>query len=49
MNFRIKRRYLPFFLSRKLEPESFDQDKAEVRVVMGPQDELFSRQGIKVS
>lgn len=47
MNFRIKRRYLPFFLSRKLEPESFDQDKVEVRVVMGPQDELFSRQGIE--
>ena len=45
MNFRIKRRYLPFFLSRKLEPENFDQDKAEVRVVMGPQDEdVYKRQ-----
>ena len=47
MNFRIKRRYLPFFLSRKLEPENFDQDQAEIRVVMGPQEELFSRQGIE--
>ena len=47
MNFRIKRRYLPFFLSRKLEPENFDQDYAEIRVVMGPQDDLFSKQGIE--
>ena len=44
----IKRRYLPFFLSRKLEPENFDQDQAEIRVVMGPQEELFSRQGIEI-
>lgn len=47
MNFRIKRRYLPFFLSRKLEPDDFDREEAEIRVVMGPQDELFSRQGIE--
>lgn len=47
MNFRIKRRYLPFFLSRKLEPENFDQDSTTLRVVMGPQDNKFSRQGIE--
>lgn len=47
MNFRIKRRYLPFFLSRKLEPEKFDQDSTTLRVVMGPQDNKFSRQGIE--
>ncbi len=47
MNFRIKRRYLPFFLSRKLEPENFDQDSTTLRVVMGPQDHKFSRQGIE--
>ena len=47
MNFRIKRRYLPFFLSRKLEPENFDQDNTTLRVVMGPQDSKFSKQGIE--
>lgn len=47
IGFRIKRRYLPFFLSRKLEPENFDQDNAILRVVMGPQDSKFSKQGIE--
>lgn len=47
LNFRIKRRYLPFFLSRKLEPEDFDQDSTTLRVVMGPQDNKFSKQGIE--
>ena len=47
MNFRIKRRYLPFFLSRKLEGDNFDQEEATLRVIMGPQDDLISRQGIE--
>lgn len=47
IGFRIKRRYLPFFLSRKLEPDNFDQDQTKVRVVMGPQDSRFSKQGIE--
>lgn len=47
MNFRIKRRYLPFFLSRKLELDEFDQEETVLRVVMGPQDNLFSKQGIE--
>ena len=47
IGFRIKRRYLPFFLSRKLEPDHFDDVQAELRVVMGPQDDLFSRQGLE--
>lgn len=47
MNFRVKRRYLPFFLSRTLDMDEFDQEEAELRVVMGPQDELFSKQGIE--
>ncbi len=47
INFRIKRRYLPFFLSRKLDLNEFDQMSAELRVVMGPQDDKFSRQGIE--
>ena len=47
IGFRIKRRYLRFFLSRKLEQERFDQDSVKVRVVMGPQDSKFSKQGIQ--
>ena len=47
IGFRIKRRYLPFFLSRKLEPENFDQDHTTLRVVLGPQDSKFSKQGIE--
>lgn len=45
--FRIKRRYLPFFLSRTLDINEFNQDHATLRVVMGPQDDLFSKQGIE--
>ena len=47
INFRIKRRYLPFFLSRKLEPDKFDNESETLRVVMGPQDHKFSKQGIE--
>lgn len=46
IGFRIKRRYLPFFLSRKLEPDDFSEEEITLRVIMGPQDELFSTQGI---
>lgn len=47
IEFRIKRRYLPFFLSRSLKIDEFDQEKTTLRVVMGPQDNLFSKQGIE--
>lgn len=47
MNFRIKRRYLPFFLSRKLEGDDFDQEETTLRVIMGPQDDLISKQGVE--
>ena len=50
MNFRIKRRYLPFFLSRKLELDDvneFEKDETVLRVVMGPQDDRFLKQGIE--
>lgn len=47
INFRIKRRYLPFFLSRKLDINEFDRLNVELRVVMGPQDDLFTKQGIE--
>lgn len=45
--FRSKKRYLPYFLSRKIEPEDFTSEKEEIRVVMGPQEDYFSRQGIE--
>ena len=44
---RIKRRYLPFFLSRKLPAPDYDNDNGVLRVVMGPQDNMFSKQGIE--
>lgn len=47
IRFRIKRRYLPFFLSRKLTPDQFDQEAETLRVIMGPQDDVFSKQGIE--
>ena len=47
LGFRIKRRYLPFFLSRSLEPDSFDKESETLRVVMGPEDDAFSKQGIE--
>ena len=50
IHFRIKRRYLPYFLSRKLELEDvheFEKNETVLRVVMGPQDNLFSKQGIE--
>lgn len=46
ISFRIKRRYLPFFLSHHLEPDNFDHDHITLRVVMGPQDSAFTRDGI---
>lgn len=47
INFRIKRRYLRYFLSRTLDLDEFDQESAVLRVVLGPQDDLFSKQGIE--
>ena len=43
---RVKRRYLPFFLSRKIKPPDYDNDDGVLRVIMGPQDNKFSTQGI---
>lgn len=47
IGFRIKRRYLPFFLSRTLPPEDFSASEATLRVVLGPQDDRFTKQGIQ--
>lgn len=46
IGFRIKRRYLRYFLSRTLDLDEFDQEDATLRVVLGPQDDMFSKQGI---
>ena len=46
IGFRIKRRYLPYFLSRKLDLDEFDEEEVTLRVVMGPQDNMFTKQGI---
>lgn len=47
IGFRIKRRYLPYFLSRKLRADDFSAESETLRVVLGPQDDRFSRQGIE--
>lgn len=45
IGFRIKRRYLPYFLSRTLDLDEFDQEEVTLRVVMGPQDRAFTKAG----
>ena len=45
--FRQKRRYLPYFLSRTLNLNEYDTDRATLRVVMGPQDKRFTSEGIE--
>ena len=47
VGFRIKRRYLPYYLSRTLDLDEFDQDEVTLRVIMGPQDKAFSAAGRK--
>ena len=47
VGFRIKRRYLPFFLSRHLEPQKYEDRNAVLRVIMGPQTDMFTSQGIE--
>lgn len=44
---RIKRRYLPFFLSRKVKGPDYDNDDGVLRVVLGPQKDAFSAQGLE--
>lgn len=45
---RIQRRqYLPYFLSRTLPLHEFDGDSATIRVIMGPQQDRFSKKGIE--
>lgn len=46
IEFRIKRHYLPFYLSRTLDMDEFDEEETTLRVVMGPQDDKFTKEGI---
>ena len=43
--FRAKRRYLPYYLSRSLDLDEFDQEKITLRVVMGPQEKMYTKEG----
>ena len=45
--FRIKKRYIPSFLSRTIEPDHFEGEQKEIRVVPGPQDDFFSKTGLE--
>jgi len=47
VGFRIKRRYLPFFLSRHLDLNEYADTEAELRVILGPQTDMFTKQGIE--
>ncbi len=47
VEFRIRRRYLPFFLSRTLDPDKYEDGTETLRVVMGPQEEKFTKEGIR--
>lgn len=47
IQFRVKRRYLPYFLSRSLDLDEYDQENTTLRVVMGPQEDHFTRRGIE--
>ena len=44
---RIKRRkYLPYFLSRTLPIHEFEESNHTIRVVLGPQNDMFTRNGV---
>ena len=45
---RITRRiYLPTFLSRTLPLKEYEENKATIRGILGPEEEIFSKKGIK--
>ena len=45
---RITRRiYLPTFLSRTLPLKEYEENKSTIRVILGPEEEVFSKKGIK--
>lgn len=44
--FRAKKRYLSYFLSRTIQSEDYSAKNQIIRVIMGPQDSYFSKQGL---
>lgn len=46
--FRVKKNYLPRFLSRCIPPENFSNNRITLRAVLGPQQDYFTEQGLKV-
>ena len=44
--FREKKVYLPHFLSRKLKVDDFDNQSETIRVILGPQDDCFTQEGL---
>ena len=44
--FRAKKRYIPSFLSRTIQPEDFSSPVKTIRVIQGPQDEYFTKAGL---
>lgn len=47
IRFRKKRRYIPYFLSHQIEKEEFQGEEATLRVILGPQDDKFTDNGIR--
>lgn len=41
----VRRKYLPYYLSRSLDLDEFDRHEVTLRVVMGPQSDCFTKQG----
>lgn len=47
IGFRIKKNYLPHFLSRSIAPENFSHNALTLRMVLGPQHDYFTEKGLK--
>ena len=47
LNERLPRRFLPFLRSRQLSPPDPAADNGVLRVIPGPQDDLFTREGME--
>ncbi len=45
--FRAKKLYIPSFLSRTIPEDDFSQSEKTIRVISGPQDDYFTKKGIK--
>lgn len=46
VNFRVKKRYLPRFLSRTLTLNEYEEKEVTLRVILGPQEDYFTKEGL---